>query len=73
MLKREVEGNKIKSLRVTLPGVAHCSSEAGAGAGVAAAGSEDRGTQGSRGALEPAGTSGHRGRQAGRGRRPPAT
>lgn len=53
MLKREVEGNKIKSRRVTLPGVAHCSSEAGAGAGGGSRGLRGPGHAGL--ALEPAG------------------
>lgn len=71
MLRREVEGNKIKSRASHIPGggaLLHGGWSRSRGWQPRAP--EEPGTQGSRGALEPARTSGHHGRQAGRGRRP---
>lgn len=67
MLRREVEGNKIKSRASHIPGGgALLRGGWGRSRGWQSRAPEDPGTQGSHGAREPARTSGHRGRQAGR-------
>lgn len=67
MLRREVEGNKIKSRASHIPGGGALLREGwGRSRGWQSRAPEDPGTQGSHGAREPARTSGHRGRQAGR-------
>lgn len=67
MLRREVEGNKIKSRASHIPGGgALLRGGWGRSRGWQSRAPKDPGTQGSRGAREPARTSGHHGRLAGR-------